>query len=683
MIIRKVELSNFGIYGGNETFDLTPVPSNGFNRPVVLFSGKNGAGKTTVIEAIRLCLHGSLALGNRVSRAAYESYLARRIHEPLNSADQPTSAKVGLVLDYVSAGRKQTYRVERRWCLAQSKVKEELDIWVGEDGQELIDFDNTAQKESFLRELVPLQVADLLFLDGERLQLLAEDGTSSSLLASTVKTLFGLNLVEQLQKDLDIYLSRRLDSQSEPSLQAQLQELNQRIADLEDSYSDLQIEQQANKKATANVKRAITDQGQRIASEGKWFAERLDDLKMTRQRLEVEIEMRRRQAQELSNGLMPFAIAPEMCQRVARRLRLEEEYERAVASQQVLENQLELLRAEITSSQFWAEVGVAVDGWAEQKVLSRMEAILRQAVLSSDIDPKEVILRVSDQDRQTLLVWIDQALAEVPQRFCQIVNRLNTLETEFRRIGEELELVPADETLKPLVEALHQHNQELGRLQQTDQDLAEQIRRVEYELEQTHYELRRVRQQIAEKEHHNQRIQLATKAQLVLEEYVRKLAQEKTALFEKALTARFNELCRKESLIDAVKIDPESYEITIYRQRQPLERNHLSAGEKQLLAVAIMWALREVSGVPIPIIIDTPLGRLDSDHRLSMVQDYFPRASHQVVVFATDVEIDDQMLSKLIPAVSRIYQLDYDPAQGKTNVHEISPASSPLEGVAA
>ncbi|MBE9513629.1 MAG: AAA family ATPase, partial [Chloroflexi bacterium] len=134
MIIRKVELSDFGIYGGNETFDLTPVPLNGFNRPVVLFSGKNGAGKTTIIEAIRLCLHGSLALGNRVSRAAYESYLAKRIHDPLNLADQPTSAKVGLVLDHVSVGRKQTYRVERRWCLAQDKVKEELDVWIGEDG---------------------------------------------------------------------------------------------------------------------------------------------------------------------------------------------------------------------------------------------------------------------------------------------------------------------------------------------------------------------------------------------------------------------------------------------------------------------------------------------------------------------------------------------------------------------
>jgi len=676
MIIRKVELSNFGIYGGDETFDLTPVPLNGLGRPVILFSGKNGVGKTTIVEAIRLCLYGPLSLGNRVSRTAYERYLAERVHRPSNLVQRPTSAKVGLVLNHVSMGQRQTYHIERRWRLVQDRVKEEVGIWIGEDRQKPADFGDAAQKESFLRELMPIQAANVLFLDGERLQLLAEDGTVSNLLTDTVETLFGLNLVKQLQRDLDVYLSRRSDNNSKTSPQARLQELDRRMANLESNRSDLRIEQQANRRAMANIKRAIVNQEQRIAGEGKWFAERLDTLKMTRQRLEVEIEMRRRQAQELSNGLMPFAIAPEMCQRVAKRLRLEEEYERAIVSQQVFENQLELLRAEITLPQFWDEVGVAMDGSAKQKVLSRVEAILRQAVLSSDIDPKEVILRVSDQDRQTLLAWIGQALTEVPQQFCQIVNRLNTLETELRRVGKELELIPADETLKPLVETLHQYTQELGRLQQIDQDLTKQIRRVEHELEQTYYELRRVRQQIAEQEYHNQRIQLVTKTQLVLEEYVRELTREKIALLEKALTVRFNELCHKESLVEAIRIDPESYEITLYRQRQPFERAFLSAGEKQLLAVAIMWALREVSGLPLPIIIDTPLARLDSDHRLSMVQNYFPRASHQVILFATDTEIDDQMLSRLSPAISRIYQLAYD--QGRTKKRLLSDETKPV-----
>ena len=125
MIIQRVELLDFGIYGGEHVFDLTPIPLNGFNRPIILLSGKNGSGKTTLVEAIRLCLHGSLAIGSRVSQASYESYLVRRIHVPLNSARPPKSARIRVLFEYVSAGRKQVYRIERSWYRVQERAKEE------------------------------------------------------------------------------------------------------------------------------------------------------------------------------------------------------------------------------------------------------------------------------------------------------------------------------------------------------------------------------------------------------------------------------------------------------------------------------------------------------------------------------------------------------------------------------
>jgi DNA sulfur modification protein DndD len=681
MIIRRVELSNFGIYGGKHSFDLTPEPLNNFNRPIILVSGKNGAGKTTLVEAIRLCLHGSLALGNRVSRAAYEDHLVKLIYAPLNSTNRPNSTRITLFLDYVNAGRKHTYRIERSWRRNQEKVKEELQIW--EDNQPLTDLDTIEQKESFLKELVPPGVADLFFFDGEKLRMLAQDGTSSSLLADTVKTLFGLNLVEQLQKDLDIYLSRQLTNHSTDLLQTQLQELSQKKSGLKNELSILQTKQQTNRETIANLQRAIAEQEQRIASEGGWFAERLDDLKKARQKHEAEIEVLRRHAQDLANGLLPFAVTPRMCHLVAERLQLEEEYEKQVTSQQELERQIARLAPEITSPDLWAEVGIVVDEAGRRKILSRIEVLLRGGTSSLDIDAKEVILQVSDQDRRTLLAWIDQSSAEVPQEFCRTINRLDVLENKLERIERELQQVPADETLSPLVETLHHYNQEWGALQKTDEDLAEEISRSEYELEQIEYQLRRVRQGIADREQHNQRIQLAAKTQLVLEEYAHALGREKLARLEKTLAARFNDLCRKETLIDNARIDPDTFEVTLYRQGEPFEHKQLSAGEKQLLAVATMWALREVSNVPIPIIVDTPLGRLDTDHRFSMVHNYFPQASHQVILLATDAELDGEILTRLAPVVSRIYQLNYDPTQGKTDEQESSFAHiSPAEGAA-
>jgi DNA sulfur modification protein DndD len=50
--------------------------------------------------------------------------------------------------------------------------------------------------------------------------------------------------------------------------------------------------------------------------------------------------------------------------------------------------------------------------------------------------------------------------------------------------------------------------------------------------------------------------------------------------------------------------------------------------------------LAKASGRPLPTIIDTPLGRLDSTRRRHLLERYFPVASHQVILLSTDEEID-------------------------------------------
>ena len=681
MIIHRLKLRDFGIYR-EQIFDLTPQPCDGFNRPIILLRGKNGSGKTTLIEAVRLCLHGSLVLGSRVSRSAYEEYLARRIHVPLKANGRPTKARIELSLDYVSEGQKRTYEIGREWEVAQGNVREYVHIL--EDGKEIDDLQTREQRDSFLRELIPPGVADLFFFDGERLYTLAENGTSSDLLAETVKSLLGLDLVEQLQKDLDIYLSRQRARQGQQPLQDQLYELTEAISALEHERSGLRADQRANAEANARARRAIVKQEQQIASEGSWFAERLGDLKLRRERLEAEIDLQRRRAQELTNGLMPFAVAPQMCLGVAERLRLEGEYEQGIAAQQVLTDQLKHVSGELATPEFWADTGLNVNSATRQRILAKLTSIMRQTIQIPDVSEEEVILRVSEQERRMLLNWVDLATTQAPQEFCHAIGRLNGLERELEQVNQGMLLVPADETLGPLAEVLQQLNRELGGLQKTAADLEEQVRSLDYRLEQMGYQRERLRRQIVEQEQSDQRIQLVGKTQLGLKEYVRDLQQEKIGLLEEKLVARFNDLCRKEDLVDAIEIDSITFEMTFYHQGHPFGFKQLSAGERQLLAMATMWALKEASGAPMPVIVDTPLGRLDSDHRLSVVQNYFPRASHQVVLLATDTEVNDQMLAWLAPAISRAYHLDYNASQGETIAREDALAiSADSEKVAA
>ena len=109
MILRNITLNNYGLFRGEHQIDLTTRPG----KPIVLFGGKNGAGKTTLLEAVHLCIYGSLALGERLSKEAYTSLLAQRIHSSPALLVQPAFASISLAFDYADVGRQHRYEVRR------------------------------------------------------------------------------------------------------------------------------------------------------------------------------------------------------------------------------------------------------------------------------------------------------------------------------------------------------------------------------------------------------------------------------------------------------------------------------------------------------------------------------------------------------------------------------------------
>lgn len=222
MILHHIKLHNFGIYAGDVSFDLKPESNGQFYRPIILFRGQNGVGKSTLVEAIRLCLHGRLALGNRVIQREYEAYLKRRLHRDGNG-DIVTNAFIQLDFEHVYLGQRQLYRVIRSWELHHNRVVSEVNLWIDETAY-LAEED---EKEHLLRELIPPGVAELFFFDGEKITTLSETGEASdALLEETVKNLLGLHLVEQLDRDLDIYLTRQSGIQELQQYQTELVQLH-------------------------------------------------------------------------------------------------------------------------------------------------------------------------------------------------------------------------------------------------------------------------------------------------------------------------------------------------------------------------------------------------------------------------------------------------------------------------
>ena len=71
------------------------------------------------------------------------------------------------------------------------------------------DIENTMWQD-FIKELIPVGVSKLFFFDGEQIQALAADETDEVHLKDSFYSLLGLDLVDRLQSDLQIHLTRNI-----------------------------------------------------------------------------------------------------------------------------------------------------------------------------------------------------------------------------------------------------------------------------------------------------------------------------------------------------------------------------------------------------------------------------------------------------------------------------------------
>lgn len=209
--------------------------------------------------------------------------------------------------------------------------------------------------------------------------------------------------------------------------------------------------------------------------------------------------------------------------------------------------------------------------------------------------------------------------------------------------------------------------QQVGAVEAELRVRTEELRQLEYRRSTLRRDRERILKAQVEAQAVEGRAALAGRVGQALQQYEERLLETKLAQLQGEFVKRFNHLARKDGFVADARINRSTFETTLIdRDGREIPKSHLSAGEKQVYAIAMLWALARTSGRALPMIIDTPLARLDSEHRAAIVERYFPEASHQVIVLSTDTEVDQPLLDKLMPAVSHMYRLDYDPVDRST-----------------
>jgi DNA sulfur modification protein DndD len=385
--------------------------------------------------------------------------------------------------------------------------------------------------------------------------------------------------------------------------------------------------------------------------------------------LEAEIEQVNKQILKLCENLLPFTFAPQYCASLRKRL-IEEDQRQAslMAAKQVKKTLLAVEKKTITSLK-----RLDLTRKERRKLILRIDQIFQDAMpvaVRRKNGSIKLIHHLSDVEQRKLLGWIDEALNKVPVKIRELTMESERLTLELQKSSDLLNKAPDDEVIAPIFKELSALNRDIGNIEATINANREKVSQTDFKLNLVNSRLRKLEKERRKHASLVRGLALANRLQDALEEYERRLKKEKLEQLSESLLDCLNGLMHKE-IFQKVSIDPESFSVTLFdKGNNPVPKDQLSAGEKQIYAIATLWALARTSGRPLPFIVDTPLGRLDSDHRLNLVQNFFPVASHQVIIFSTDTEIDQRYFEELSDYISHSYKLEYEPSKGETKVRE-------------
>jgi DNA sulfur modification protein DndD len=659
MIIESLTLCDFAVFRGEHTIDLSPRRKYDKKRPIILFGGLNGAGKTTILNAIRLGLYGKQALGRTVSQKAYENYLQESIHKSPNSLVKPDSASILLEFTYSKLGELIHYKVIRSWTTDQKQVKETLRIFRNREPVSEITYD---QCQSFLNELIPLGVSDLFFFDGERIAQLAEE-EGNAVLGDAIRRLLGLDLIERLSSDLNIYVRRQRTTNLPETIQEQLRDYEAKYRSLYDTIS-------TERSALAEFANEIARHGDQLAkledtlaSKGGAWATDHNALKarqteLERKRTEIEDEIREQLA-----DLYPLSLAPELLKEVGEQLTKESAVKQwRVASKVTKEGFPRLKKAlhKVVPKTYHRDINDAL-------------AVALADLITSPVHfaDRSIVHDLGDNETRQLQIWIDNALSKSKTQMRVCLDRLEAIERELAEVSLQLERVPDSDTIFEDLDAVKQEQMVLARLEEARKTRLEQIRKCTWEALELTRRMRKLESQIQGAEKSRSSVVLAQRNRELLKDFAEVIKNRKIDQLEREFEKSFARLARKEDMLLRASIDPQTFDVTLIGKNEKLiEKRQLSAGEKQVYAIAMLEALACTSARRLPLIIDTPLGRLDSHHRAKLIDRYFPRASHQVILLSTDTEVNNLFYDRLGPNISHAYQILYDEEQGSSSMEE-------------
>jgi len=652
MILDAIALKNFGIYGGRQEAALAPTDDR---KPIILFGGMNGGGKTTFLDAIQLALYGPKARCSGRGKLSYRDYLRDMIHRGTDPTD---GAAIELRFRRAVDGEMHYYRLTRSWRQTAKGIEEQIEVTRDAETDLLL----SEHWDEYIESYIPSGIAHLFFFDAEQIKDLAEGEKAAEILGTAIHTLLGLDLVDRLDTDL-IALARRKRAAAQSNEETEKARLAQKELDrLQNLLDQAKQDQGTLGNEAGRTAKDLASCEEKFRQEGGELFLLRTDLESEHTRLKQEIVAEETSLRELAAGAAPMLFIPTLLDDAEKQARRESKTRKSA----VLVAALEERDAEILTILKRKKVPAQ-----QLNLIERLFQTDRTERANPVAEP--IILDGGDHLTTELRHLRSTVLPELKATIEQKLETISSLQERLTRCDLQLGRVPTEDAIATI-------QRELTRLRQKHHDkqaeLAlheDKVRVLARQLEDAQRKFQRelgeeVNSQM-DREHDARVLKHSARVRETLAKFRVAVIRKHAERLERLVLESFTHLLRKRALVTGLKIDPATFRLELTGgDGKPLPFDRLSAGERQLLATSLLWGLAKASGRPLPTIIDTPLGRLDSSHRRHLLDRYFPVASHQVILLSTDEEVDETSLDRLKPHIGRSYTLAFDENKQSTTI---------------
>lgn len=644
MIINRLKLHNFGVYASDNIFVFNS------DKPVVLIGGMNGRGKTTFLEAILLALYGKNSFAVQESKhGSYSNYL--KAHT--NTADQTYESYVELEFSVEEDNQINKYTINRNWNHKGKYIKDR--VAVKKNGND--DTFLTQNWTMFVESILPSALANFYFFDGEKIAELAESETGIQM-KNSIKALLGITVIDLLENDLTRIIKKINNEHLEDYVGVNVEELRQIkeekeavLKQIDDEISELEVK-------LIKLNKKIDKKTEEFNAKGGLIASQSQELYSERISLNTRLNQIQESFFDLAASEMPLIMVTNLLSSIQKKASEEREQQSMkIAVSKIDElfqlyskdnnnlrntdigNFIDFMKKQAKKSDKKSIFNLSENAYAQNTLLigGQLENTKTTYLQNYKIEQK-AIKRINEIDNYLSVDIDEKAIQRIYKKICELQTQKTEIEVQIenkkkQRISANGEYLTASTAFNRCVEkviATMERSDDIGRIQR-----------------------------------------YALKAQLLASQFKIELQKAKIAGLADTMTKCYKKILGKKNLIDRIEMDAETLDYHYLDiEGNEVMKSSLSAGEKQLMVIAMLWALAECSNKMLPVIIDTPLARLDSVHRKSLIERYFPNASSQTIILSTDSEIDSNSYQIIKPYLSNEFTLVYDEPEKRSYIKE-------------